>query len=611
MATIFQGLNTGYTGLSTSQVSINTIGHNIANAENENYTRQRVNQKVNVPLNEQNFQLGTGVGIDTISRIHDEFVYKRLNNSKQDKEFSHFHRKTLEEISTLFPEIDDVGIKNNFHSYMDAWAAVAQDFNNISQKAVLAQEAKNLTESIHDVRNRLVNHQTELNEQLFVNVQEINRMAKQIADLNIKIAVSEAATDDHANDLRDQRDALETTITKLTNTTIVKFNLKSNNYLHRDSNDYTDAYNLSIGGFSIVDGKTFHEIKILNNDNANDMYTLYYERQDGYLFDMTDQVKSGKLGALIDLRGDRIDPLTTYPANGKVQEFINQLDTFANTMISATNNIYAGSATDKLESNVLPFSGDSVFAESDMDIHNGDFDIIMYDVDGNEMGRRNISIDATTTMTHGYKSIIEQLNANKDDSGNRNELDDFDDKFIAHFIDGVLHVTARPEGKEEGYTMAIEDHGTNFAGALGLHKFFDGVNATDMRLHEPFIDDPSLIKAYGRADEGNNEIANKMLQLQYDKIEFNNHGIIADETLSNYFDLITTDVASQTNIAITKDETYTTQLSSIQREYDSISKVSVDEELTNLIKFQTAYTANAKVISTIDQMIDTLLGIKQ
>lgn len=611
MATIFQGLNTGYTGLATSQVAINTVGHNIANAENENYTRQRVNQKTNVPLSEQNFQLGTGVGIDSITRIHDEFVYKRLNNSKQDKEFSNFNRKTLEEISTLFPEIDDVGIKNNFHKYMDAWATVAQDFDNIAQKAVLAQEAQNFAESIHDVRNRLVSYQTELNEQLGVNVQEINRMAKQIADLNIKIAVAESASGDNANDLRDQRDALETTITKLTNATVVKFNLRSANHIHRDLNDYTDTYNLSIGGFSIVDGKTFHEIKVLNNENANDMNTLYYERQDGYLFDMTDQIKSGKLGALIDLRGDKLDPNTNFPANGKIQEFINQLDTFANTMIAATNNIYAGSAINKMESNVLPFAGDSVFAESDMEIYTGDFDIIMYDVDGNERGRRNVKIDPATTMTHGYKSVLSQLNANIDDSGNLNELDDFDDKFIAHYIDGVLHISTKPQGEAEGYTMAIEDHGTNFAGALGLHKFFDGTDASNIALHLAFQDDPSLIKAYGRADEGNNEIANLMLQLQYDKLEFENHGIIVQDTLSNYFDLLTTDVASQTNIAITKDETYTTQLSSIQREYDSISKVSVDEELTNLVKFQTAYTANAKVISTIDQMIDTLLGIKQ
>ena len=611
MATIFQGINTAYTGLTSSQVAINTVGHNIANAENENYTRQRVNLTSNVPLQEQNFQLGTGVNVDSISRIHDEFVYKRLNNSKQDKEFSQFNRKTLEEISTLFPEIDDVGIKNNFHNYMDAWGAVAQDFNNASQKSVLAQQAKNLTESIQDVRQRLVSHQKDLNQQLNVNVQEINRMAEQIADLNIKIQVAESATDDHANDLRDQRDGLETAITKLTNTTIVKYNLKSNISVDRDSNDYSDTYNLSIGGFSIVDGKTFHEIKILNNDNANDMYSLYYERQDGYLFDMTDQVQSGKLGALIDIRGDKLDPLTDYPANGKIQDFINQLDSFSRTLISSTNNIYANSATDVMQSNTLPFSGDAVFAESDTEIKSGDFDIIMYDVEGNIKGKRNISIDAATTMSHGYKSILSQLNANTDDSGNFNELDDFDDKFIAHYVDNKLFISAKPAGKAEGYTIAIEDHGTNFAGALGLHKFFDGTDANTIALKAEFLENPSRIKAYGRADEGNNEVANMMLQLQYDKIHFNNKGNEQDETLSDYFDLLTTDVAAQTNIAITKDDTYTAQLSSIQREYDSISKVSVDEELTNLVKFQTAYTANAKVITTIDQMIDTLLGIKQ
>lgn len=52
-------------------------------------------------------------------------------------------------------------------------------------------------------------------------------------------------------------------------------------------------------------------------------------------------------------------------------------------------------------------------------------------------------------------------------------------------------------------------------------------------------------------------------------------------------------------------------LETIKKEQLSISQVSVDEEMVNLIKFQSGYAANAKVISTIDRMIDTLLGIKQ
>ncbi|HIP14277.1 MAG TPA: hypothetical protein EYG74_02170, partial [Sulfurimonas autotrophica] len=50
---------------------------------------------------------------------------------------------------------------------------------------------------------------------------------------------------------------------------------------------------------------------------------------------------------------------------------------------------------------------------------------------------------------------------------------------------------------------------------------------------------------------------------------------------------------------------------SVTDEFDSISKVDIDEEMTNLMKYQAGYQASAKVITTIDQMIQTLLGMKQ
>ncbi|HFB53875.1 MAG TPA: hypothetical protein ENJ67_04005, partial [Sulfurimonas autotrophica] len=55
----------------------------------------------------------------------------------------------------------------------------------------------------------------------------------------------------------------------------------------------------------------------------------------------------------------------------------------------------------------------------------------------------------------------------------------------------------------------------------------------------------------------------------------------------------------------------TAQFNSTELEYNSVSKVSIDEEMTNLIKYQTSYGAAAKVITTVDQMMQTLLGIKQ
>ena len=77
------------------------------------------------------------------------------------------------------------------------------------------------------------------------------------------------------------------------------------------------------------------------------------------------------------------------------------------------------------------------------------------------------------------------------------------------------------------------------------------------------------------------------------------------------FDVVATGVGTNTNAAILRHETISAQFSAVEMEYNSTSKVSIDEEMTNLIRYQTAYGAAAKVITTIDQMMNTLLGIKQ
>ena len=72
-----------------------------------------------------------------------------------------------------------------------------------------------------------------------------------------------------------------------------------------------------------------------------------------------------------------------------------------------------------------------------------------------------------------------------------------------------------------------------------------------------------------------------------------------------------TNVGIQAAKAATQNDTITAQFNAVEQEYESITKVSIDEEMTNLIRYQTAYGASAKVITTVDQMLNTLLGLKQ
>ena len=103
-----------------------------------------------------------------------------------------------------------------------------------------------------------------------------------------------------------------------------------------------------------------------------------------------------------------------------------------------------------------------------------------------------------------------------------------------------------------------------------------------------------------------------MQQLQYDEVDFSINKFTQKQMrIPEFFQFLTGRVATQTEQTQRTKETKDSVLSAVKKEHLAISQVSVDEEMVNLIKFQSGYAANAKVITTIDRMIETLLGIKQ
>ena len=147
-----------------------------------------------------------------------------------------------------------------------------------------------------------------------------------------------------------------------------------------------------------------------------------------------------------------------------------------------------------------------------------------------------------------------------------------------------------------------------------MERFFDGSDAKNIRLNKSFEENPTLIAGNASPIAGDNTIANRMVELQYNEVDFYIYGQnepYTKDTLSGFFRMSATDVASTTAAAHTTAETSQSLLNSVVDEFDSISRVDLDEELTNLMKYQTGYGASAKVITTIDQMIQTLLDIKQ
>jgi flagellar hook-associated protein 1 FlgK len=626
MASIFNSLNIGYSGLSAAQVGIDTTSHNITNAESEGYTRQRVVTAASTPIMSVPGQVGNGVSITEIKRVFDNFVYDRYKSVSASKEFSDFEKSTLEELSTYFPEIDAVGIKDNLQEYYNMWQTFADNPDNDSIKVALAEQAQTLSEQIRYTQDKVMSLQQQINSQLEVNINEVNSIAKEIAALNISIDVAESGGMYNANDLRDKRDLLELNLSKLIGADAIAGQLESNIQIDSSSNTKTGSYTININGFNLVDGNTYHPIHISKDNNQNGFFEISYERQDGTLIPMEESINGGRIGAILELRGGTLDTTSGVPVDGVLQNTISQLNAFATGLIDATNNLYAQVPTTNMQSNNVNFTGNSSLLSSGMDIKEGSFDIIVYDIDGNAVATRTININIATTMTGaaGSNSIEGQILAQQDDNSDLNATNDVDD-FLnfnwASYLNGEYGVELGmdPLMEARGYTFAIKDNfktdsyntGTNFAGALGLNRFFDGNDARDINLSAPYRTNPTLLSAGATSIAGDNTVALNIMQSQFESYDFEIGSKSFNTTTYGMFDIIATNVGTVTNSAIFKNETISAQFNATQLEYSSVSKVSIDEEMTNLIKYQTSYGAAAKIITTIDQMMNTLLGIKQ
>ncbi len=146
--------------------------------------------------------------------------------------------------------------------------------------------------------------------------------------------------------------------------------------------------------------------------------------------------------------------------------------------------------------------------------------------------------------------------------------------------------------------------GFSLNGSTGA-QFFTGADAATIGVNANLINDPSLIQASGvNGATGDNQVALQLAQLS--QTEF-----IYGQTLTQaYGQTVATfgQALSTVNNDLANQDTVDKMLHS-QR--DSIGGVSLDEEMTDLTRFQKAFQASARLITTVDEMLDTLVNMKR
>lgn len=208
MAGLFGTLNTATKGLHAQQTALQTIGHNVANANTIGYTRQRVTMQADIAQSIPGIgQIGTGVRISGIDRVHDEYITSQLRNGQSTLNYHQELADIIGQLETIFNEPSETGLSNQISEVFNSWTYLASNPEESTAKTMVVQTSETFTDILHYMANQMESLRTDTVNELDKAALDVNSTLKQLESLNHQIWQS-SVRGQQPNDLLDQQDRL-------------------------------------------------------------------------------------------------------------------------------------------------------------------------------------------------------------------------------------------------------------------------------------------------------------------------------------------------------------------------------------------------------------------
>ena len=215
-------MGTALSALTTYQRALSTTSHNIANANTEGYSRQRIDTSTRVANQSGSGAIGSGVQVASLRRVFDSFVVDQVRSNTaglaREETFSSLATRVESVVSD-----PTTGINSALSRFFNAVQDVATDPSSLAARRVLLGEGDAVTARVRDIDSQLAAVDTEVNQRLRSSVDEINGFAKRIAELNKSIGEATGANPTSPpNDLLDARDQALIGLNKLVKVSTVE-----------------------------------------------------------------------------------------------------------------------------------------------------------------------------------------------------------------------------------------------------------------------------------------------------------------------------------------------------------------------------------------------------
>ncbi|PRY77490.1 flagellar hook-associated protein FlgK [Alkalibacterium olivapovliticus] len=332
MSGLFGTLNTATKGLNAQQTALQTIGHNVANANTTGYTRQLVTMQADFAQSVAGVgQIGTGVRIGNIDRVSDHYVNTQLRDAHSTTQKHESLSDIVGQLEAVFNEPSDSGLSNQISEVFNAWTYLASNPEQSSARTMLVQTTETFTDTIHHMANSMESLHKDTLGELSKDAMDVNSTLKQLEGLNHQIWQS-SVRGFTPNDLLDQQDRLLTDLAGKIDITVEK--------------DQFNRASVDIAGTNVLNSSSRKEVAVVTGTNEDGEYTL---SDNDVLSSSNDAIA---LGSVVIKTPDSNEGTLVNPSKGSmrgtqealvvISDMQAELDDFAFSFTNAVNLIHSG-----------------------------------------------------------------------------------------------------------------------------------------------------------------------------------------------------------------------------------------------------------------------------
>jgi flagellar hook-associated protein 1 len=297
MSTISSGLDSLRQSLAAQQFALSITQRNVANANNENYTRQEAVFTDAVDINSCTV---------VIRALRDRYLDYSISRESQSLGEQQVSSDALQQIDAIMNENNGQGLQQALSDFNNSFNSLSATPEDLTLRQQVLAKATALTSEFHRVSSAIQRVQISQNDQVETTIDGINGITSQIATLNDKIGAAHAYGSDEESVLRDDRQQLVEQLSGLIDVSYYETQSGAMNVTTRQ------------GGLLVADDQS--HILTRNTLPGTGFSGVQLEG-----VDITSKLQSGKLAGLIDLR------------DNKIAGYLGALDDMAAAIISQVN----------------------------------------------------------------------------------------------------------------------------------------------------------------------------------------------------------------------------------------------------------------------------------